>query len=48
MPSIVDPSAVLAEGYQDGVMPKDFAESLTPEQLDALVGYLSGEGGGGK
>ena len=44
--SIVDPSAVLAEGYQDGVMPKDFAESLTPEQLDALVGYLSGEGGG--
>ena len=44
--SIVDPSAVLAEGYQDGVMPKDYAESLTPEQLDALVGYLSGEGGG--
>jgi cytochrome c oxidase subunit II len=44
--SIVDPSAVLADGYQDGVMPKDFAESLTPEQLDALVGYLSGEGGG--
>ena len=45
--SIVDPSAVLADGYQDGVMPKDFAESLTPEQLDALVGYLSGEGGSG-
>jgi len=25
---------------------RTLAESLTPEQLDALVGYLSGEGGG--
>ncbi len=40
--AIVDPDAVLAEGYQEGVMPKDFAESLSPEQLDALVAYLSG------
>ena len=40
--AIVEPEAVLAEGYQDGVMPKDYAESLTPEQLDALVAYLSG------
>ena len=40
--AIVEPEAVLAEGYQDGVMPKDYAESLTPEQLDALVAYLTG------
>ena len=45
--SIVDPNAVIAEGYQAGVMPQDFArDALTPEQLDALVGYLSGEGEG--
>ena len=41
--SIVDPDAVIAPDYQPGVMPKDFGESLTPDELDALVGYLSGE-----
>jgi mono/diheme cytochrome c family protein len=38
--SIEDPSAVVAEGYQDGVMPNTFGESLSEEQLDALVQYL--------
>ena len=42
--SIVDPDAVITPDYQPGVMPKDFAQSLTPEELDALVAYLSGEG----
>jgi cytochrome c oxidase subunit 2 len=42
--AIVQPDAVIAPDYQPGVMPKDFAESLTPEELNALVGYLSGEG----
>jgi cytochrome c oxidase subunit 2 len=42
--SIVDPDAVIAPEYQPGVMPKDFAQSLSPEELDALVDYLSGEG----
>ena len=42
--SIVDPDAVIAPDYQPGVMPKDFAQSLSPEELDALVAYLSGEG----
>ncbi len=42
--SIVDPDAVIAPDYQPGVMPKDFGESLTPEELDALVAYLTGEG----
>jgi len=41
--SIVDPDAVIAPDYQPGVMPKDFAQSLSPEELDALVAYLSGE-----
>ena len=41
--SIVDPDAVVAPDYQPGVMPKDFAQSLSPQELDALVAYLSGE-----
>ena len=41
--SIVDPDAVIAPDYQPGVMPKDFAQSLSPEELDALVAYVSGE-----
>lgn len=40
--SIVDPNAVLAEGYQPGVMPTTFESSLSDEQLDALVQYLGG------
>ncbi|MEJ7567269.1 MAG: cytochrome c oxidase subunit II [Gaiellaceae bacterium] len=44
--SIVDPNAVLAQGYQGGVMPNTYDKSLTDEQLDALVQYLSdGQGG---
>jgi mono/diheme cytochrome c family protein len=38
--AIVDPNAELAPGYQPDVMPQDYGESLTPEQLDALVTYL--------
>ncbi|MEE9608693.1 MAG: c-type cytochrome, partial [Myxococcota bacterium] len=41
--SIVDPDAVVAEGFQPGLMLADFADKLTPEELDQLVGYLSGE-----
>ena len=39
--SIVDPNAVLAQGYQGDVMPNTYGTSLTDEQLDALVQYLS-------
>ena len=42
--SIVDPDAVITPDYQPGVMPKDFGESLSPDELDALVAYVSGEG----
>jgi cytochrome c oxidase subunit II len=38
--SIVDPSAEVAQGFPDGVMPTDFGDKLSPEELDALVKYL--------
>ena len=41
--SIVDPNAVIVKGYQPGVMPPNFGETLSPEELDALVAYLSGK-----
>lgn len=40
--SIVDPNAVLAKGYQ-GTMPTSFGETMTPEEIDALVAFLTGE-----
>jgi cytochrome c oxidase subunit 2 len=39
--SIVDPSKEIADGYQDGIMPPNFGQTLQPAQLDALVKYLS-------
>jgi cytochrome c oxidase subunit 2 len=39
--SIIDPSAQIAPGYQDNIMPKDFGQRLQPAQVDALVNYLS-------
>ena len=41
--SILEPDAVTAEGYPPGMMLQDFGERLTPEELDQLVGYLSGQ-----
>jgi cytochrome c oxidase subunit 2 len=38
--SIVDPSAEVEQGFPDGVMPADFGDKLSPEELDALVKYL--------
>jgi mono/diheme cytochrome c family protein len=48
--SISDPNAVIAPGYQPNVMPQNFGQTLTPDQLTALVQYLqtaTGGGGGG-
>ena len=39
--SIVDPNAKLAPGYQGDVMPNTFDKSLTDQQLDVLVQYLT-------
>jgi cytochrome c oxidase subunit 2 len=38
--SIVNPNAVVAAGFQPDVMPKTFNQTLSKEQLDALVQYL--------
>lgn len=38
--SIVDPSAHVVEGFSDGLMPTDFGERMTVEELDALINYL--------
>lgn len=38
---IVDPDKRIAEGYQPGVMPANFAETLSAEQIDGLVAYLA-------
>ena len=46
---IVDPSSAITQGYPDGVMPQDFEQSLTPDDLNGLVDYivesLGGSGG---
>ncbi len=38
--SIVNPNAEITEGYQPNVMPQDYEERLSGEELDALVTYL--------
>jgi cytochrome c oxidase subunit II len=39
--SIVEPSAEIAEGFSDGIMPPNFGDTLKPAELDALVKYLA-------
>ena len=38
--SIVEPNAQVAEGFSPDVMPDNFGEELSDEELDALVKYL--------
>ena len=38
--SIVDPNAKITKGYNPDIMPKDFGDRLSKEELDALVKYL--------
>jgi cytochrome c oxidase subunit 2 len=47
--SIVDPNAFVVEGFDEGIMPQNFEQQLSPEELDALVEYLLdvNEDGGG-
>jgi cytochrome c oxidase subunit 2 len=44
--SIVDPDAEIAPGFQPGVMPSNFEQLFTPQQLDGLVKYLVESTGG--
>lgn len=51
--SITDPEAQIAAGFPSGVMPQNYGTTLTPEQQQQLVSYLTeaiggGGGGGGK
>ncbi|UJA20135.1 cytochrome c [Thermoleophilia bacterium SCSIO 60948] len=43
--SIVDPNAQVEQGYEPGVMPEDYEQQLSPEDLDTLVAYLTEVGG---
>jgi cytochrome c oxidase subunit 2 len=38
--SIVDPEAFVVKGFPGDVMPKDYGDQLSPEEIDALVQYL--------
>jgi mono/diheme cytochrome c family protein len=42
--SIVNPNAVVAEGFQPGVMPQNYGQSLTPKQIADLVAALLPQG----
>ena len=38
--SIVAPDAVIAPGYSGGTMPEDFAQRISPADLDRLVTFI--------
>jgi mono/diheme cytochrome c family protein len=44
--SIVDPEAQIAAGFNAGVMPANYGDTLTPQQLQQLVRYLLQSAGG--
>jgi mono/diheme cytochrome c family protein len=39
--SIVDPSAEIVKGYPDGTMPDNFEQTMSPEELDAVVQFIA-------
>jgi cytochrome c oxidase subunit 2 len=45
--SIVEPNQYVVPGYQPGVMPQTYGQSLSEAEIDALVQYLSEDGGQG-
>lgn len=45
--SIVDPAANIAPGFSDGVMPTNYGDSISPEELQELVDFLAESAGGG-
>ena len=38
--SILDPEAVITEGFPPGTMPQVWGEELSDQQLDDIVAYL--------
>jgi mono/diheme cytochrome c family protein len=45
---IVDPNSEITQGFSEGVMPQDFEQTLTPEDLQGLVDYLLNNLNGGQ
>ncbi len=39
--SITQPSAYVVQNFQDGLMPPNFKEVLTPQQISDIVAYLA-------
>ena len=46
--SIVDPDSELSPGFGRGIMPDNFGDALSQQELDTLVQYLSENAGAGK
>jgi mono/diheme cytochrome c family protein len=40
--SIIDPDAVIVEGFDKGMMPQDFADKMTVRELQMIVQFLAG------
>ena len=38
--SIVDPDAYLAQGYQEGIHPREYGKTLTEQQIGDLIAYM--------
>ena len=39
--SIVAPNAVIVEGFTEGIMPQNFSERMTEDQINDIIAYLS-------
>lgn len=39
--SIVDPEAEIAQGFDPGIMPPNFGDTLSPEEIQALVDFIA-------
>ena len=46
--SIVDPNKAIAKGFPANVMPSNYGDIITPEELNQLVMFLSESTGGSK
>ena len=44
--SILEPDAQVTQGYNKGIMPKDYGQTLSAAEQDALVSYLQKATGG--
>jgi mono/diheme cytochrome c family protein len=44
--SIVQPNAVIAEGYQPNLMPQNFSQRMSEENISDIIAYLQSVSGG--